>query len=96
MPPRVFFKTSLQVIENKRWESGKVPQENSRARKRKEGKEIEELKVVEEKISASLVRDGDDGIVVVRWVRGRWGRGRFLRFASESRLRGVASKLGDQ
>lgn len=68
MPPRLFLSKSAEVIENKRWEAEKKPQESSRVRKRKEVKEIEELDVAEEKISASLVRDGDDGIVVRRWV----------------------------
>src|SRR6266849_230505 len=57
MPPRVFCKKSAEVIENKRRESEKERQESLRVRKRKEAKEIEEVKEVEGEDPARFVRD---------------------------------------
>src|SRR5258707_13511851 len=44
MPPRVFWEKSAEVVENKGRESEKERQESLRVRKRKERKEIEEIK----------------------------------------------------
>ncbi len=44
MPPRVFCRKSAEVVENKGRESEKERQESLRVRKRKELKEIEEIK----------------------------------------------------
>ena len=47
-PPRVFWKKSLQSIENKREECEKERQESSRGGKRLELKEMEEVEEVKE------------------------------------------------
>ncbi len=57
MPPRVFCQKSAEVIENKGRESEKERQESLRVRKRKEVKEIEELREFEGEDSAKFVRD---------------------------------------
>ncbi len=57
MPPRVFWEKSAEVIENKRRESEKERQESLRVRKRKEAKEIEEVKEIEGEDPARFVRD---------------------------------------
>ena len=63
MPPRVFCKKSPatagkpEVIGNKGRESEKERQESLRVRKRKEVKEIEELREFEGEDSAKSVRD---------------------------------------
>src|SRR5712692_11912930 len=57
MPPRVFCRKSAEVIENKRRESEKERQESLRVRKRKEAKEIEEVKEIEGEDPAKFVRD---------------------------------------
>jgi hypothetical protein len=45
-PPPVFWKKSVQTIENKGREGEKDDEEHSRARKELEGKDIEELKTI--------------------------------------------------
>src|SRR5713226_6970134 len=57
VPPRVFWEKSAEVIENKGRESEKERQESLRVRKRKEAKEIEEVKEIEGEDPARFVRD---------------------------------------
>src|SRR5712691_9625799 len=57
VPPRVFCRKSAEVIENKGRESEKERQESLRVRKRKEAKEIEEVKEIEGGHPARFVRD---------------------------------------
>src|SRR6266851_2940311 len=57
VPPRVFCKKSVEVIENKGAGREKERKERSRVRKRKKVKEIEEVKKVEGENPARFVRD---------------------------------------
>jgi hypothetical protein len=65
-PPPVFWKKSLQSIENKRREFGKERQESSRGGKILQGKEIEEAKEVKEFGRGVLLGRAADGTTLRR------------------------------